>query len=523
MPLCRNCLALGVFGIMALAGSARADSAGEQDEPLSPAITRIMDRPQYANARWGLLQVDAASGRVRQSLRGAEMFLPGSSAKLFSVSAVWKILGPDTRFTTPVHFLGSRKGGRVEGDLVLVGSGDLTLGGRTKPDGSVDWTNTDHGDANAIPGATLTAEDPLAGIKELARQVRASGITEVQGNVVIDDRLFTSSFEPQPTPVMINDNLIDIVTTPTEPGSPAEVTFRPLSASYVVDATVKTVAVGQPTAITIVGSAPGTITVTGTIAAGSATLVRVAPINDPAAFARTAFIEALRTASVQIDVAASGENPKKLLPPSSSYPDSSRVAAYVSPPYSEYAKLILKVSHNLGANLGLCLLAVHAKSADGNAGFALLKDFLTAAKVDVAQLAMSDAEGGPTDRATPQTFAQILRYWTRQKDFDAFRACLPILGTDGSLSSVAVDSPARGKVFAKTGTNVGFDPLGQRLLVQSKALAGFFQRADGEWQVFNVVVNDAGGAPDITAALSANEDVGEVAAQLWKEANPAGR
>jgi hypothetical protein len=51
MPHCRNCLALGVFGIMALAGSARAD-AGEQDEPLSPAITRIMDRPQYANARW---------------------------------------------------------------------------------------------------------------------------------------------------------------------------------------------------------------------------------------------------------------------------------------------------------------------------------------------------------------------------------------------------------------------------------------------------------------------------------------
>jgi D-alanyl-D-alanine carboxypeptidase len=60
----------------------------------------------------------------------------------------------------------------------------------------------------------------------------------------------------------------------------------------------------------------------------------------------------------------------------------------------------------------------------------------------VAQLAMSDGEGGPADRATPQTFAQILRYWTRQKDFDAFRACLPILGTDGSLSSVAVSRSA---------------------------------------------------------------------------------
>jgi hypothetical protein len=41
--------------------------------------------------------------------------------------------------------------------------------------------------------------------------------------------------------------------------------------------------------------------------------------------------------------------------------------------------------------------------------------------------------------------------------------------------------------------------------------------------VFNVVVNDAGGAPGISAVLSANEDVGEVAAQLWKEANPNGQ
>jgi hypothetical protein len=67
----------------------------------------------------GLLEVDSASGRVKRSLRGAEMFLPGSSAKLFSVSAVWKILGPNTRFTTPVYILGGRKGERVEGDLVL--------------------------------------------------------------------------------------------------------------------------------------------------------------------------------------------------------------------------------------------------------------------------------------------------------------------------------------------------------------------------------------------------------------------
>jgi D-alanyl-D-alanine carboxypeptidase/D-alanyl-D-alanine-endopeptidase (penicillin-binding protein 4) len=223
---------------------------------------------------------------------------------------------------------------------------------------------------------------------------------------------------------------------------------------------------------------------------------------------------------VRILAVSTGENPRSRLPPSMSYPASSRVAAYVSPPYAEYARLILKVSHNLGANLGVCLLAARSGSSDCDDGFTLMKAFLTEAKVDTAQIVMPDPAGAEGDRITPRAMAQLLRYWTAQKDFDAFRACLPILGIDGSLAGVAVDSPARGKVLAKTGTNVELDPLNQRLVVQTKALAGFFQRADGGWQVFDIVVNNAGGSLDISAALAANEDVGGVAAALWKDTNP---
>jgi serine-type D-Ala-D-Ala carboxypeptidase/endopeptidase (penicillin-binding protein 4) len=499
-----------------------AGAAAPATAPLPPSIVAIMQKPQYANASWGLLDVDGESGVPRYSSRADEWFIPGSNAKVFSVSAVWSILGPEHRFTTPVYALGRREGGRLRGNLVLFGVGDLSLGGRTTRDGTIDWTNFDHADANAIPGATLTPEDPLAGIERLARQVRRSGITRAR-NVIVDDRLFSATFEPQPTPVMINDNLIDVVVAPTSPGQKAKVTFRPRAAGYSVRADVRTVAASGSSAVDVTGAAPGPITVTGTIPAGAKPLVQVAPIADPAAFARTVFIQALRAEGVRVDAPATGDNPSGGLPRSTRYPASSRVAAYTSPPYADYAKLIMKVSHNLGANLGVCLLAVHLGQRDCNAGFPAMRAFLQRAGVPVAQVALADGRGGdPVDRASPFAVTQILRYWLDRPDFARFRATLPVLGEDGSLVDVARDTPAAGNVFAKTGSLAGGDPLNGRLVVQAKALGGYYQDAQGHWRVFNVVVNNAGGGGDVQPVLRANEDVGQIAARLWQTANQPG-
>jgi D-alanyl-D-alanine carboxypeptidase/D-alanyl-D-alanine-endopeptidase (penicillin-binding protein 4) len=510
------------LAVVLATGAATPAAAGvwsETDTPLPPSIEAIMQRPQYANASWGLLDVDGKSGVPRYSSRADEMFIPGSNAKVFSVSAVWSTLGPDHRFTTPVYAVGRREGGRLRGNLVLFGVGDLSLGGRTTPEGTIDWTNFDHADANAIPGATLTPEDPLAGIKLLARQVRRSGIRSAS-NVIVDDRLFTASFDPRPTPVMINDNLIDVVVTPTTPGQEAKVTFRPHAAGYSVDPDVRTVAADQPATVQVSGEAPGRITVTGTIPAGAQPLVQVAPIADPAGFARTVFIQALRAEGVQVDAPAVAPDPRRELPPSIDYPAHSRVAAYRSPPYADYAKLIMKVSHNLGANLGVCLLAVRAGQMDCDSGFPAMRAFLRQAGVPLDQMALADGRGGdPVDRASPFAVTQILRYWLGRPDFERFRATLPVLGEDGSLVDVAQESPARGNVFAKTGTLVGGDALNERLVVQTKALGGYYRDAHGDWRTFNVVVNNAGGGDDIEPVLQANEDVGQIAARLWQAAN----
>ena len=58
--------------------------------------------------------------------------------------------------------------------------------------------------------------DPLAGLTALAKQVKSAGITNIDGEVLIDDRLFAKAHGSGSgpyllTPIVVNDNLIDVL------------------------------------------------------------------------------------------------------------------------------------------------------------------------------------------------------------------------------------------------------------------------------------------------------------------------
>ncbi|GLV85056.1 D-alanyl-D-alanine carboxypeptidase/D-alanyl-D-alanine-endopeptidase [Streptomyces lavendulae subsp. lavendulae] len=511
--------------LMALASGPATGSPSSPSSPsadgtggLDPRITAIMRKPEYRNAQWGLLETDPAGGRVVHSLSPRTFFIPGSTAKLFGVSGTWRTLGADHRFVTPLHAVGERHGSTLTGDLDLVAQGDLTMGGRTRPDGTVAYTDLDHTYANDFPGATLTPENPLAGIDLIARQVRAAGITRVDGDVIVDDRLFLPEpvFDPTPTPLIINDNLIDLLTTPGDrPGAAARLDWRPKVAPYEVTSTVRTVAAGRPTAVTVTATDGGTrIRLSGTIAADARPLLRTAPVTDPAAFGRTALIEALARSGVSVSAPPTGPNPAGRLP--RDYRGRPRVAAYTSPPFVQYATLILKVSHNLGANLDMCLLAVTAGSRQCMAGFPVLAGFLDRAGVDREQAELLDGRGGnPADRATPQALVQMLTYWQRTPEAARFREALPVLGVDGLLAENCRDCPARGKVFAKTGAAVGLDALNDRLAVGAITIAGYLDKGGGRYDTFYAGVNGASTpTADPTEVLSIANDLAMIAAYL---------
>src|SRR5215208_6798354 len=513
---------------------------GEAQGELGPKVTKIMNSSFYRYGEWGLLEVDPSNGHTVRSLGPTDrLYIPGSSTKLFSVSAALDALGFDHRFKTPVYAQGEVKNDTLSGNLVLVASGDLTMGGRTAPNGTVSYTPVDHTYANDVPGATLTPENPLAGLNEIAEQVRKSGITLVDGDVVIDDRLFDvptgegppppslaegepPNLDPWPRPITINDNVIDVEVTPGKVGeAPKVVKWRPQVAPYHLEMRAKTVPAGKPTTLSVSPQTDGPVVVSGDIAADAGKQLRVAAVDAPAAFARTALIEALGRAGVSVSASPTGSNPSSKLPKKGSYKAQDQVAAYESPPFSQYAKLILKVSHNYGANLDLCLMAVKAGSTDCNDAFPIMKKFFEKAGVDTDQVALADGRGGnPTDRFTPEAATEMLRYWLKQPQAKAFREMLPVMGVNGSLANNCKNCPAKGKVFAKTGTvslpdyvNVG--------LVDNQSLGGYMEARPGHFHVFYLVVNGAI-AKNIEDAIKIFDDVNNNGAILQQDASNQG-
>jgi D-alanyl-D-alanine carboxypeptidase/D-alanyl-D-alanine-endopeptidase (penicillin-binding protein 4) len=358
LPLCL------IFLLLVACGSAQAEDPATASQPighaLPPGITEVMNDPLYAGTTWSLFVEDLDTGETIYQLDPDRMLLIGSVRKTFSVGFALNELGADHRFETPVHRQGVVDGeGVLDGDLILVASGDLTLGGRTLPDGTVAFTSFDHNEANSLGVATLTEPDPLGGIRMLAAEVAASGVTGVTGEVIVDDRLFKSFRVPNGniliSPILINDNRVDVTVTPTLPGKAAVVTWRPESAAFGVKADVMTVAAGEETTVTLMSDTPGAGLVSGVIAADYTSgipeidsMVRTFGIEDPGSYARAVLIEALVAEGISVSADPGTDNPSDLLPAQGSYAEDTRVAVFVSPPYAEYAKLILKVSHNLG-------------------------------------------------------------------------------------------------------------------------------------------------------------------------------
>lgn len=480
------------FSVMALATFFFFHPLIAAETSLPAEMQTIMQQSKYEHSIWGIYAKDLQTGKVLVDQNSNKQFSPASTTKLFSTSALLNVFGDDYRFKTPVYATGQIKDGKLEGNLILVGQGDLTFGGRQSDPNIIDFTKMDHTIANDVPGAILTKQDPLNGLNDLAKQVYLKGVREITGDVLIDDSLFETIQKRGMTlsPLLLNENMIDFVVNPADVNQDATFTYRPHVEGYKVENRVKTVAKGGALDISVTADKTGHhIVLDGTIPVGEKDIVRGFFVQDPKVFARSAFIEALTKQGIKINAPAES---KATVP--SSYSNLSQLALFTSPPLTEYVKLILKVSHNMGADLVPLLLAAKNNQKTFNEGMLHIGNFISdEVKISPNAYVMIDAAGGNENRFTPQAEIQLLDYIKKLSPakFQHFYEALPIMGVDGSLADFGKDSPGAGKIRAKPGTGVAMNFATGKLFLITQALSGYVEGKNGHLIAYMIVVNNA--------------------------------
>jgi D-alanyl-D-alanine carboxypeptidase/D-alanyl-D-alanine-endopeptidase (penicillin-binding protein 4) len=522
-------------------GGCSNNGSDRQPPGIPDDITAVFNKPLYNDSTWALTVVDMESGNVIYDLRSDQNLYAGSLRKLFTMGEALVALGSNYTFRTPVYRQGEITGdGILTGDLILVASGDLTMGGRRNVDGTMAVSNFDHNEANSLGNAALTTPDPLWGYDSLAEQVAASGVKAISGDVIIDDRLFRPfNFREEfnVRPIFVNDDVVDVVINLTNVGELATVDHEPKSQAFKVSSNLLTVSSGVDKSVHLMPEYPDCIgiadcsgSVIGEIPIDfvppltqTFPLVQTFRIVEPSNYARTVFIEALQRAGVSVETApAVAPNNTAALPPKDSYTSDALLAELVSLPFSEYAKYVLKVSYNIGADTSLVLWGLTKGVDNMEDALAIERENLTQnIGIPGDEFEFFDGSGGGPTTATNNAVIQMLEYNSEQADFPAFFAALPVLGVDGSLSFVTdfeADSTlagAKGNVFAKTGTYATGNEDG--ILLLGQAFAGYIDAKSGRRLAYSLRVDNTPIGEDMNNILEVFQDQGTVSAVVWRD------
>src|SRR5579864_8665569 len=287
---------------------------------LPERIQAVMNRPEFAHSSFGVEFYSLDSGKIIYQHNPDKLMVPGSTTKLLTEGTLLELLGGDYRFHTRVYRTGAiKKDGTIDGDIVVVASGDPDLSGRIQPDGTLAFENEDHSydgspDTKAVPG------DPLLVIKELTAQIASHGIKKIDGRVLVDVSLFPQGSRELGTsivisPICVNDNIVDVTAAPgANVGDPVSLQISPRTAYVTFINQAKTGAADSKPSIewqSDVTNPDGshTVTVSGTMPTGKPSILYAYGVPEPDRFAEMTLVEALREKGVAANFVSTSDKP----------------------------------------------------------------------------------------------------------------------------------------------------------------------------------------------------------------------
>ena len=442
-----------------LAACAGAPARAAEPSGWEASVRRALDARGLQGASVSALVVDRASDRELVASNPDLTLMPASTQKVLTAVAALSVFGPAHRFVTEVRASRPIGADGAVGDLFLAG-GDPALT-------SEQWWR-------------------------LAADLRALGLSEVRGDLVLDDGLFDEerwhpswapvtarAYHAAVSPLAANFGAFRVRVAPgAAPGAPVSASIDPPVPYLTLANEARTGKAKSKSTLAVERTAVAgaeRVRVSGALPAGTPPDDVWRSVSDPLGYA---------AAVLRLQLEANGIRVVGGVRRGAAAPEASLLLAFEGMPLHDIASLFLKYSNNFIAECMLKWLALGPAPAPGApaaswaAGAEALRARLAALGVPLGASRIVDGSGlSRSNRVSARVLVEALRRGDAAFDLGPeLLAGLPIAGLDGTLERRA--GQARGRVRAKTGSLDGVT-----------SLAGFARSERGRDFVFAVIVN----------------------------------
>lgn len=403
---------------------------------------------------WSFSVRDTA-GNELFSYNSNQLITPASNLKLISTAAYFHYLGENFTYETKIYGRGELRNSTWFGDLIIVGSGDPSIGGE------------------------LYSDNKWFAFDTLITTLKDFGIERVEGHLIGNDGLFDS--EPYPkgwdlddlsfyyavetNALSFNRNTVELVVTANgKTGDIPDIEWFPFNTDYVNFVNEQQITPKNTSYQEYYKRFPGTNTIflKSNLPKGYVEEEALSVANASMYFIDT-FKKYAEYRGMVMNVRLTIEH--------DIFEKENHIllASHRSEPLGKMISRINKDSDNFYAEMLLKTMAAAINQTQGTTeqGVNLLKSYLAEIGIDSTKVYFFDSSGlSMYNLITTSHFTQLLQKITSYSWFNTYLSTLSIAGIDGSLNNRFLDSPVQSKFYGKTGYTSGTRALSGYLLTR---------------------------------------------------------
>ncbi|MBC7414616.1 MAG: D-alanyl-D-alanine carboxypeptidase/D-alanyl-D-alanine-endopeptidase [Herminiimonas sp.] len=428
-------------------------------QAMPPTVVAALKRAAIPQSAVGTYVQEIDNSRILIAANTLGAFNPASTMKLVTSVAALDLLGTTYTWKTRAFANGLQTGDVLDGDLVFKGGGDPKL--------------------------------VLENFWLLLRQVRARGVRDIRGNVVLDRSVFDEAIH-------------DPAGFDGDPGKPYNagpdgllLSYKALGLHFLPDAATGVATVTSDPALAGVTLVPPQLSneecgnwqaklrliVTATQIAFDGRMPAACGEKDwfihPYGMTQTQYFGAVfRQMWRDLGGTFTGNVVDGVAPP-----QARQIAERESVSLPEVLRDMNKFSNNVMARQLLLTLATEVGKQPGNTerGAHVVKTWLATRGIENPELIIENGAGlSRIERIAPSTLGRMLVMAYRASTMPEFVSSLPLVGFDGTMRRRLQDRGVAGNAHIKTGT-----------LAEVRAIAGYVQAASGKQYAVVSLINHA--------------------------------